>query len=85
MHIGHNLALNMLTRGPKEMEDRIAFIYSRAFSRQPTQEEIENAKTFLEMQARDHLCSLEEMKNDTRLWADYCHTIFNLKEFIHLL
>ncbi|MEL6253035.1 MAG: PSD1 and planctomycete cytochrome C domain-containing protein [Bacteroidota bacterium] len=80
-----NFALNMLTQGPENMEDRIVFIYARAFSRQPTDKEIKNAINFLEMQAKDHLCSLEEMKNDTRLWADYCHTIFNLKEFIHLL
>ncbi len=81
----YNFALNLLTNGPEKIEDRIAFIYSRAFSRQASEEEIKNGIAFLQMQAKDHLCSLEDMKNDTRLWADYCHTIFNLKEFIHLL
>ncbi|MEM6803225.1 MAG: DUF1553 domain-containing protein, partial [Bacteroidota bacterium] len=81
----YNWALNLLRDGPSDTEARIQFLYRKAFSRSATEKEVKGAIAFLESQAKDHLCSLREMKEDARLWADYCHTLFNFKEFIHLL
>ena len=38
-----------------------------------------------ENQAKEYGGSLEELKDDVDLWKDYCHSVINLKEFIHLL
>ena len=56
-----------------------------AFSRDATSDEISRARQFLEKQAIEYGRTLEEMTNDEKLWADYAHVLFNLKEFIHLL
>ena len=60
-------------------------MYLRAFARKPSSTEVENAISFLAAQAQAYGSDLEAMHNDARLWTDYCHSIFNLKEFIHLL
>ncbi|MEM8484461.1 MAG: PSD1 and planctomycete cytochrome C domain-containing protein [Bacteroidota bacterium] len=69
---------------------RIRLIYQRAFARVPTPEEVENALAFLQAQARTYaldagMIDAESTLNDERLWQDFCHTIFNMKEFIHLV
>ncbi|MEZ4774668.1 MAG: PSD1 and planctomycete cytochrome C domain-containing protein [Bacteroidia bacterium] len=66
-------------------EARIAAIYQRAFSREPTTEDIRQAEEFLKMQAVYYGCEDGQEMDEPQIWADYCHTIFNLKEFIHLL
>ena len=63
------------------VEDIILEIYLRAFSRHPSEVELEDALEFLTSQAHEN----EDMKSDQKLWADYCHSIMNMKEFIHLL
>lgn len=81
----NNWATNLLATNTGSTEDRITEIYLKAFSRKPQGDEIEKAIGFLEMQANSYESTLEQMQDDPKLWADFCHTIFNLKEFIHLL
>ncbi len=69
----------------RNMIGRINEIYLRAFSREARPQEIEKALLFLENQAKEYGSSLEELKDDVDLWKDYCHSVINLKEFIHLL
>ena len=78
-------AQNLLLNESASLEDRINSIYKQAFSREATQDEQSQAVQFLELQATAHGSSLEDLKDSATLWKDYCHSIFNLKEFIHLL
>ncbi len=78
-------AQNILSLESASLEERINTIYKRAFSREATQDEQRQAVQFLELQAAAHGSSLEQLKDSDLLWKDYCHSIFNLKEFIHLL
>ena len=78
-------AENLLRQKDVTISERINEIYIRAFSRQPSVEDLRGAETLLENLAKEYSQPLEEMKNDPQFWADYCHTIFNMKEFIHLL
>ena len=66
-------------------EDRIQIIYREAFAREASPSEIQTAIGFLENQAKILEGDMEDMKQDAQLWAAYCHAVFNLKEFIHLL
>lgn len=78
-------ANNLVNAKDQSIEERINYIYQVAFSRDAQPEEIQKATGFLEDQARNYGSTLEAMKNDQRLWAAYCHAVFNLKEFVHLL
>ncbi len=78
-------AEHILRLGDKSVEDRITMVYLAAFSRQPSTEEIAQGIEFLTLHATDLGSSLDLLKDDPDLWKEYCHSIINLKEFIHLL
>jgi uncharacterized protein DUF1553/uncharacterized protein DUF1549/cytochrome c len=61
---------------------RIHAMYLAAFGREPTAHEISAAGRFLAEQAREYgLASAGEIR-DERVWADFCHVLFNTKEFL---
>ena len=76
---------NLLNKESLSTTERIQEIYLQAFSRQALPNELKRAEDILESLSKTYNQSFEVMKNDPKLWADYCHSIFNLKEFIHLL
>lgn len=61
-------------------DERIQSIYLSAFGRSPNESETELAKEFISLQAEE----LGKDKNSPEVWADFCHVIFNVKEFIHV-
>jgi hypothetical protein len=79
------MAKNLLDQSSLSMDDRFIWIYQRAFSREPSAGEIENAKSFIANLARLHVVKDEEVLMSLSIWKDYCHAIFNLKEFIYLI
>jgi hypothetical protein len=74
-------AKRVLERGGASPRERIAWMYERALSRPPSDEELQSAVTFLETQPVELGLSADR-RDDVRLWADLCHVIFNLKEFV---
>ncbi|NND07342.1 MAG: DUF1553 domain-containing protein [Saprospiraceae bacterium] len=69
----------------KDIERRITNIYRAAFSRAPTNDEVESCRQFLIDQGRKYELEAEEALHSLRLWTELCHSIFNMKEFIYLL
>ncbi|MCB0667420.1 MAG: PSD1 domain-containing protein [Saprospiraceae bacterium] len=63
-------------------EKKIRKVYLQAFSRQPTEAEIKEALDFLKDQEIKYSA---EQNIELLIWSDYCHSIFNMKEFIYLL
>ena len=57
--------------------ERIVAMYVTAFGRPPKDVEIKEALTFLEEQSKEY-----GKPGDPRSWADLCHVLFNVKEFI---
>jgi 1,2-phenylacetyl-CoA epoxidase catalytic subunit len=57
----------------------------QAFSRLATSEELKKASNFFDMlktmKGKADAADNQEMA----LWKEYCHSIFNLKEFIYLI
>ena len=53
-------------------DELIESLYLEAFSRRPTQDETERLVAFL------------DGRDDEAAWADVCHVLFNVKEFIYL-
>lgn len=66
-------------------ESRIEAIYLRALSRKPTAEEVGEGIAFLKAQAATYECEGPEALDELQIWQDYCHALFNVKEFIHLI
>lgn len=60
--------------------DRVTSLYLLAFSRPPTEHELDDASSFLEEQAKLHGVGLD----DVHPWADLCHVLVNVKEFIFI-
>ncbi len=79
------MAGKLLAQKNLSFDQRIEWIYMQMFSRKPTEKEIDNASQFM--------AAIEEMKDmdgadenrDLEMWKEYCHSIFNLKEFIYLI
>ncbi len=61
-------------------EVRVRRLYLEAFSREPTATELHAAMEFLAAQAKEYGTDA----NDIRVWADLCHVLFNVKEFIFI-
>jgi hypothetical protein len=57
--------------------ERIGKMYLMAFGRPPTDGELKDAQDFLTEQAKEY-----GKADDSRAWADLCHVLFNVKEFV---
>jgi hypothetical protein len=60
------------------IEQRIESLYEAAFARPPTPDETASAIDFLQQQSGRYGSGT----NDPRAWADLCHVLINVKEFI---
>jgi hypothetical protein len=77
------MAQRVIAKTELDTRERIQQIYLWAFARPAREEEVARAMTFLEQQAQKH--KAEELSTSVAVWKDYCHTIFNMKEFIYLI
>ncbi len=67
-----------------DRESRIRRIYEQAFGRVPTKQERAMAIEFLEKQSASLNVESADIDNDIRIWRDFCHVIFNVKQFIYI-
>lgn len=79
------MANKLLTQNGLTFEEKITWIYIRSFSREPSTDEIKNAKEFIAMLEKLDPQNESEGDDELNLWKQYCHSIFNLKEFIYLI
>ena len=77
-------ANTLLSYAAMSPEQKITVMYRRAFARLPQAEETTQAITFLRAQAAAYGISEDRTFEDPRPWADLCHTLFMLKEFIYI-
>lgn len=69
----------MLAAGPDDAA-RVRAAYALAFSREPSDTEQVTASAFLTAQAKAH----GEAQPGEKAWADFCHALLNVKEFVFL-
>ncbi|HSG72533.1 MAG TPA: DUF1553 domain-containing protein, partial [Planctomycetaceae bacterium] len=60
-------------------EQRIRLIYESALSRLPSEDELDFAEGFLAAQSAEYGTA-----DHPQVWSDFCHVVFNLKEFIYV-
>ncbi len=70
-------AKRLLATGPDDAA-RVRAAYALAFSREPSAAEQTTATAFLMTQAKAH----DEAQPGEKAWADFCHALFNVKEFV---
>jgi hypothetical protein len=71
----------------KEQPDprqRIVQVYQQAFSRIPSEAEIDQGIEFLRLQAKELKLDPNGIAEHHEPWADYCHVLMNVKEFLYL-
>ncbi|TMU51089.1 DUF1553 domain-containing protein [Flagellimonas algicola] len=79
------LAQNLLAQKELSFDQKVAWLYMRTFSRKPTEIEVENASRFMNKITAMKKSELDKADLDLEVWKEYCHSIFNLKEFIYLI
>ena len=67
---------------PQTREERIRDLYESAFARPPSKQEVNAALAFLTEQASAYQMKPESIDQDARPWADLCHVLLNVKEFV---
>lgn len=77
------LASNLSVYEDKDIESRVERIYKLLFSRTPVPSEMLAAIEFIRQGMQD--TSVPEIMENTELWKEYCHALFNVKEFIYLM
>lgn len=71
-----------LLASQSDSEMRIKDAYLRAFSREAADHEVAAAQQFVDVQGREYSLTPAAAKTDLRVWTDFCHVLFNVKEFI---
>jgi hypothetical protein len=72
----------LLAQPHSSPEHRLEWMYVQALGRPPTPEETDAALSFLARQAEEYAIEPAAWQADMRIWADLCHVVLNLKEFI---
>jgi hypothetical protein len=73
-------AARAMTGAKSSPADRITQLYLAAYSRPPSLEELNEASSFLAEQAKTYGVGMD----DVRPWADLCHVLVNVKEFVFI-
>ena len=77
-------AENLAKREGDDIEKRIDLIYREVFGRPPEESELANSRNFIETQSKELNIGIEDILTNAELWQDFCHVMFNVKEFIFI-
>lgn len=66
------------------IEDRVRTLYLEGLGREPSAEEQVKMFEFMDEQAKLYGLDAAAARDDARIWADLCHVMFTLKEFIFI-
>jgi hypothetical protein len=79
------MAKKLLNQNNLSFSQKIEWVYMHAFSRKPSTAEIKNATKFISLLKELKNTKTSDLDNSLEVWKEYCHSIFNLKEFIYLM
>ncbi len=85
IHEAEIMAKKVVSLNTNSFEKKIDWVFVRAFARKATAQEIEQARKFMTRMATLNKIKSQSATNDIQIWKDYCHSIFNMKEFIYLI
>ena len=74
----------IIKSGLKSVDERIHVMYLAAFSKRPSDRELERALEFLGQQSREYGTFPNGLLTDEQTWADFAHVLINTKPFIYV-
>ena len=77
-------AKSLLARRDLSPRQRITLMYETIFSRPPAASELADALAFLDQQGEAYNLQPAQRASAQPLWADLCHVLMNVKEFVFL-
>ena len=77
-----NWAKSLLAKGELSDAQRITLMYETIFSRPPVASELAEAVAFLDRQGEAYGLAPPQRGTDPATWADLCHVMMNVKEFV---
>ncbi len=77
-------AARIIGNGDRPPRERIDLLCRAALGRPPLENEVADWLAFLDRQGEEYGLGPAERLSSTRAWADLCHVIFNVKEFIFI-
>lgn len=66
-----------------ERDERVRHMFMTALGREVTLEELDDARDYLEALAQEYSVPKDQREHSERVWQDFAHSIFCLKEFIY--
>tara|TARA_Y100001960_G_scaffold288600_2_gene327795 strand:- start:1623 stop:2900 length:1278 start_codon:yes stop_codon:yes gene_type:complete len=77
-------AERLVQRTDESANSRIEFMFLKAISRKPREQETTMIRKFLASQQQEYQLSDDQLISDVRVWTDLAHVMFNLKPFTYL-
>jgi hypothetical protein len=77
-------AKSLLADKNQTTPERIRQMYLAAFAREPNEEETADALEFLTHQGKTLGLPSDQTQTSEQIWADLCHVLMNVKEFIFI-
>ena len=77
-------AKRLLNQYNHSLDDRLRHMFHAAFSRPPTDSELDRFQDVTLQLAELHSVPAEELLKSKQVWKDVAHSLFNMKEFIFL-
>ncbi len=66
------------------LDVRIQRMFERALGRPPTDTELGQSRAYLAELSSEHQTEAAALLRDQRVWRDFAHSLFNLKELIFI-
>jgi len=79
------MAKKIIEQPSLTLDERIEWVYKRAYARAPSPRELTEARAFMHMIAGMHGVKEQDILTTREVWKEYCHAVFNTKEFIYLI
>lgn len=79
------MAERLIAQKNKTEDEQIRLAYQIALSRPASEDEIKKGKDFLQKLSEVYGVRSNDIITNVIIWKDYCHSLFNLKEFIFLI
>jgi mono/diheme cytochrome c family protein/cytochrome c553 len=77
-------ATAQIERPTTDFSERIRRMYVEAFAREPDDNELAAAQAFVADLLKTHKVNEKDTLSNVRVWQDFAHALFNMKEFIYV-
>ncbi len=75
-------AKDLLAGKDRRPDERVRAVFLAAFGRPPSSQEQAAARSFLEEQGASYGVAAPDRLDNEKVWADFCHVLLNVKEFV---